>query len=379
VSFDIDQTGIAWIIVFGIFIASFLMQIFYYIYFFRRLAFYRSNDAITGSGEPLTVIICARNEAGNLEKNLPAILEQDYQDFEVVVVNDSSEDNTEEVLDRLKEKYGNLRSTRIKKDIKFRTGKKLALTIGIKAAKHEWILLTDADCRPASPLWISQMQKHFVPPREVVLGYGGYDRGKGLLIKLVRYDTFFVAMQYFSFALAGLPYMGVGRNLAYRRSLFFANKGFASHLGLESGDDDLFINEVAKKENTVVELSHLAHTLSSPPESWADWFNQKRRHLTTGFHYKITIRFLLGLEIGSRLIFYLLFLLLVINQVLIPYAIAVFMLRLISGILILNAGMNRLNEKNLLLFSPLFDIFVLIFNIFCVVGNSITQKRIRWR
>ncbi len=378
-SFDLDNAGVAWIIVSGVFGASFLMQMYYYLYFFRRLAIYRSNDAITSSGEPLTVIICARNEAGNLEKNLPVILEQDYQDFEVVVVNDSSEDNTEEVLDRLKEKYGNLRSTRIKKDLKFRTGKKLALTIGLKAAKYEWILLTDADCRPASPLWISQMQKHFVPPREVVLGYGGYDRGKGLLNKLVRYDTFFIAMQYFSFALAGLPYMGVGRNLAYKRSLFFANKGFASHLGLESGDDDLFINEVAKKENTYIEISHLSHTLSSPPESWTGWFNQKRRHLTTGFHYKSSIRLLLGLEIGSRLIFYLLFLLLVINQVLIPYVIAVFMLRLISGILILNAGMNRLNEKNLLLFSLLFDIFVPIFNIFCVIGNSITQKRIRWR
>ncbi len=378
-SFDLENVGIGWMIVSGVFVASFLMQMYFYLFFFRRLSIHRSSDAITSSGEPLTVIICARDEAGNLEENLPVILEQDYRNFEVVVVNDSSEDNTEEVLNRLKERYSNLRSTHIKKDLKFRTGKKLALTIGLKAANYEWVLLTDADCCPASPHWISQMQKHFIPPYEVVLGYGGYKSGMGLLNKLVRYDTFFIAMQYISFALAGLPYMGVGRNLAYKRSLFFANKGFASHLALESGDDDLFINEVAKKGNTNIEISHQSHTLSSPPEGWTDWFNQKKRHLTTGFHYRSSTRWLLGLETGSRVLFYLLFVLLLINQVLIPYVITFFIVRLIITFLILNAGMSRLSENNLLLFSPLFDIFVPLINIFCVVGNSITQKRIKWR
>ncbi len=378
-SFELDQTDIIWIIIAGVFAVSFLVQLFYHLFFYIRSALYRSDNTITSSGEAVSVVICARNEAENLKNNLPAILEQDYADYEVVVVNDSSEDNTEEVLNRLKKQYPDLRSTVIRKDQKFSHGKKLAMTIGLKAAKNEWVLLTDADCRPASHLWISQMQKHFTTPNEIVLGYGGYERGNGLLNKLIRYDTLFIAMQYFSFALAGFPYMGVGRNLAYRKSLFFGNKGFASHLNLESGDDDLFINEVATKENTGLELSHLAHTVSPPAKSWTEWFSQKSRHLTTGFHYRGGTRFLLGLEIVSRVLFYVLFILLIANKIFLPWILTIFAIRLISGYLILNSVMNRLNEKNLLVFSPVYDIVVFIINIFCVVGNSITQKRSRWR
>ncbi len=378
-SFEIDQTGIYWIVVAGIFLLSFTVQMFYYLYFFLRLTIHRYSDTIVSSGKPVSVIICARNEANNLENNLPYILEQDYPDYEVIVVNDCSEDHTEEVLARLKEKYSNLRSTILKKDVKFTHGKKLALTIGIKSALYEYLLLTDADCRPSSPLWISQMQKHFVPPNEIVLGYGSYERKPGLLNKLLRFDTFFIALQYLSFALAGFPYMGVGRNLAYKRSLFFENKGFASHLKLESGDDDLFINQVASKENTEVEFSHLAHTCSVPPESWAEWYGQKRRHLTTGMHYSRSTRFLLGMEMISRLLFYISFIMLIFSQVYILYIIGLFLIRLTTSVLILNSGMNRLNEKNLLLFSPIFDIFIFLFNTFCVASNLIFQKRSRWR
>jgi cellulose synthase/poly-beta-1,6-N-acetylglucosamine synthase-like glycosyltransferase len=283
------------------------------------------------------------------------------------------------VLDRFRKQYSNLRTTEIKKDFKFIHGKKLALTIGIKAAKHAWVLLTDADCRPASPLWISGMHKHFGPPNDVVLGYGRYEPRKGLLDKFIRFDTFFIAMQYISFAVAGFPYMGVGRNLGYKRSLFFENKGFASHLKLESGDDDLFINEVAEKGKTGVEISHLAHTISVPSETWSAWFRQKRRHLTTGMHYKVSTRILLGLEISSRLIFYASFLLLVINKIFLPYVLLAFLIRTITSIIILNKGMNRLNEKNLLIFSPIFDIIILMINIYFVCCNLLTIKRSRWR
>lgn len=379
VSFEPYQLDVIWLVISGLFILSLLIQLFYYLFFFIRMALFRCHDDLTSSGEPVSVVICARNEADNLEKNLPVIMEQDYGDYEVIVVNDSSEDNTEEVLDRFKKRYKNLKSTIIRKDKKFRHGKKLAVTIGLKAASHNWVLLTDADCRPASPLWISLMQRHFVSPTEVILGYGGYERCSGLLDKFVRLDTLFIAMQYFSFALAGYPYMGVGRNLAYRRSLFFSIKGFASHLKLESGDDDLFINEVAKRENTAVEFSHLAHTCSVSPADWSAWLRQKRRHLTTGFHYRWSTRFLLGPEIFSRLLFYATFLLLILNKILIPYVIGIYLIRLAINTVILNKVMNRLNEKNLLVFSPIFDLIIILLNIFCAASNLISQKRSRWR
>jgi poly-beta-1,6-N-acetyl-D-glucosamine synthase len=379
VNFELDQTSLFWVTIAAIFILSFLIQFFYYTFFFTRLVFRKKNDDLTSSGEPVSVIICARNEAENLKENLPLVLQQNYPDYEVIVVNDCSEDETETILNELKRKYPNLRSTEIKKDSMFRHGKKLAVTLGIKAAKNEWVLLTDADCRPAGPLWISSMQKHFVSPARLVLGYGGYIPKAGFLDKFVRYDTFFIAMQYLSFALAGFPYMGVGRNLAYRRSLFFENKGFANHLNLDSGDDDLFVNEVAKKRNTGVEFSHDSHTRSIQPEKWNEWIRQKQRHLTTGLHYKGSTRFLLGLEITGRLIFYISFLLLIINKILLPYVLAVFIFRLIFNSLILNMGMNRLNEKNLLLLSPIFDLILILLNVFCVARNLTTKKRSRWR
>ncbi len=352
---------------------------FYYLYFYLRVVLHKSTQAVTPSGQPVSVIICARDEAENLEKNLPLILKQDYPDYEVIVVNDCSDDNTEEVLTRMKNEFKNLKYTKITKDPRFSHGKKLALSIGMKAAAFEWVLLTDADCRPASPHWISHMQKHFIPPREIVLGYGGYERERGFLNKLIRYDTFFIALQYFSFALAGLPYMGVGRNLAYRRPLFFSNRGFASHLKLESGDDDLFVNEVANKNNTSVEFNPSAHTISIPGKTWKEWIMQKKRHLTTGLHYKGASPFWLGLENGSRLVFYVSFLLLIINKIFLPFVAALFLIRLIPAIIILNKGMNRLNEKNLLVFSPLFDVGILLLNFLCVASNLTFQKRNRWR
>jgi poly-beta-1,6-N-acetyl-D-glucosamine synthase len=352
---------------------------FYFLFFYIRILFKKTARVAASPGEPVTVVICARDEAVNLARNLPLILEQDYPDFEVVVVNDCSEDDTENVLDSLKQKYPNLRSTFIRRDLRFSHGKKLALTIGLKAAVNKWVLLTDADCHPASRHWISGMQKHFVSPNDLVLGYGGYTAEKGFLNKAIRYDTFFIAVQYFSFAMAGFPYMGVGRNLAYRRSLFFENRGFASHLRLESGDDDLFVNETAKKGNTGVEFSHPALTCSSPHSTWVDWVRQKRRHLTTGIHYKGSSRFILGLENGSRLLFYVSFLVLVINKIFLPFVIGLFLIRLLTSIIILNMGMTRLNEKNLLVFSPAFDLGILLINIYCLASNLFIQKRNRWR
>ncbi len=378
--FYFDQTGFIWYICAGVFLFSFLVQVFYYLFFYARLLFYRGDDALPPPGEPVSVVICARDEARNLEKNLPGLLGQDFPEYEVIVVDDASDDDTAEVLERMSRKYSNLRTTRIRKDPRFRQGKKLAVTIGLKAAKNEWVLLTDADCCPASPLWLSMMQKHFISQNEIVLGYGGYASKNGLLDKLVRYDTSFIAMQYLSFALAGIPYMGVGRNLAYRRTVFFRNKGFASHLGIESGDDDLFVNEVARKENTAIEISHLSHTISEQPYGWKEWIRQKRRHLTTGIHYRVFTKFLLGLEISGRVLFYTSFiLLLTMFTPSWPLVTGLFAIRLIIMLVVFGLAVNRLNEKKLLLFSPIFDLVMILINIFCVTANLITQKQRRWR
>ncbi len=241
------------------------IQLFYYIFIYLRLPIHKpvTEPEIF---EPVSVVICARNEAENIEKYLPVILNQDYPDFEVVVVNDCSLDETEDILKRFKNQYSNLKTTFIKEDEKFNHSKKLALTVGIKAAKNEWLLLTDADCVPENNQWLKTMAKNFKTDSSILLGYGGYFQKPGLLNIIIRYETAIIAIQYFSFALFGIPYMGVGRNLAYRKSLFFANKGFASHARLVSGDDDLFVNEVATATNITIEP--FAHTRSEAKDTF---------------------------------------------------------------------------------------------------------------
>jgi len=296
-----------------------------------------------------------------------------------VVVNDCSRDQTEEVLETFRSRYNHLKVTTIKKDPKFSHGKKLALTVGIKAAGHEWLLLTDADCRPESDQWISIMQRNFTTHTSIVLGYGGYKHAPSLLNNYIRFDTFFVAIQYFGFALAGIPYMGVGRNLAYRKSVFFKNKGFASHLNILSGDDDLFIGEVARKGNTRVEFSVPGIVRARAKTTLTEWAKQKRRHLTTGWHYKSRIKWLLGLELTSRIFFYLIFLVLLCSRHFVLPAVIIFLTRtLIMGI-IFKSAMKRLKENNLLLPSLLYDALGPVINFILTLYNFFSTAKPTWK
>jgi glycosyltransferase involved in cell wall biosynthesis len=328
----------------------------------------------------VSVIICARNEEENLRKNLSLILNQKYPSFEVIVIDDCSNDGTHDYLDELKEQYPILRITTIKEDMKFKHGKKLAVTIGIKAATNELLLFTDADCHPESDQWIDLMARNFSPETSIVLGYGGYSREKSLLNMVIRFETLYIAIQYLSYALTGIPYMGVGRNLAYRKSLFFDHKGFARHHHLLSGDDDLFINEVASRHNTRIEINPASHTRSEPGKTWKEWYYQKRRHLTTGPEYKFITIFLLSLEVLSRIIFYasLIFLLVTAMAEWISIIIP-FIVRLGIFMTVFKIMGSRLNEKHLLLPSLLLDFLLPLFNIFILFSNYVEARKNRWK
>lgn len=364
----------------ALFIIFFATQLIYYLAFYAKTARYKKGKEKSDKPLPVSIVICARDEAENLRKNLPAILSQDYPDYEVIVVNDCSQDETEEVLLELKAKYKNLRTTIIKEDQKFRHGKKLAVTIGIKAAKNDWLLFTDADCYPVSNQWIKNMSAGFSDEKSIVLGYGGYEYKKGLLNNLIRFDTFFIALQYIGFALAGKPYMGVGRNLAYRRTLFFNNKGFARHSNLQSGDDDLFVNETATKDNISVVLDQESFTRSIPKNSFSAWLAQKRRHLTTGKYYRGNHKFLLGTENISRILFYFFFILLMVDQTYLYLALVLFVIRLAIQLIVFKIAMKRLNEKDLFLSSLVYDIILPIINAFLLIVNRFSRKKQhKWR
>jgi biofilm PGA synthesis N-glycosyltransferase PgaC len=365
----VDHDNVIFLVVFSIFALTAAIQLFYYIFFYLPVHAYKPlvNKPVK---QPVSVIICARNEAENLTSFLPAVLEQDYSDYEVIVVNDCSEDNSDDILLKYQEQYPHLRISTVNKDPKFTHNKKFAQFIGIKAAKNEILLFTDADCRPQSDKWLEGMTSHFNDKTTFVLGYGGYLSKKGLLNKYIRYDTMAIAMQYLGMAIRGIPYMGVGRNLAYRRSVFFEKKGFGPHINLASGDDDLFVNANATGRNTCVEFSIGTHTRSIPNTSIRGWITQKKRHLSTAPYYKMRDRLLLIIEPLTRVILYISFIILLSFRFLWPFVLVIFALRLITQITIFTLVQKKLNEPGLVSYSLFFDIFSPVINSIVFLGNN---------
>ena len=351
------------LVIFCSFCTVIFIQLFYYLYFFCRLAFYREKQRELQNDHPVSVVICARDEAENLARNLPGVLVQTYPTSnEVVVINDNSLDDSKYILQELKKRFRSLNVVELTQEAKLISGKKYPLSIGIREAKYEVLLLTDADCVPASEFWIQKMQDAYDKDTEVVLGYGAYQKKPGLLNKLIRFETFHTALQYLSYALAGQPYMGVGRNLSYKKDLFLRNKGFSSINHIPSGDDDLFINKVATAHNTRVVIDADAVTLSIPKTRWSDWLRQKSRHYTTAKFYKPKHKFLLGLYFASQFLFYPL-----VVAVAILYdwrlAIGLFGLRLLVQGLVFYKAMARMGEKDLWPFFPFLDMWMFFYYI----------------
>lgn len=364
-------------VIFKLYLASFFVQMFFYFFFYIRIPFYRKRKA-SSTKKPVSVIICARNEADNIMQNLPGILEQNYPDFEVIVVNDCSTDDTDIVLGQLKQKYKHLKIRMLYESEKFFQGKKFALSIGIRAAKNEHLLFTDADCTVENKLWIDKMQSNFCKHKQIVLGYGGFKPHRSILNNMIRFDNFFIAIQYLSFALSGYPYMGVGRNMGYLKSLFIDNKGFNKHLKLISGDDDLFVNENATRHNISVEISPESHTRSKTKNSMREWIKQKKRHLTTGKHYNLRSKFLIGLENLSRILFYFTFIFLAISNFYYFYIFYIFAIRMLTQLIIFKLSMVRLKEKHLLIPSIAYDILFPFLNFFIFVSNSMFSNNNKW-
>lgn len=363
-----------WLVV--LFLFMFLVQAFYYLYFFTKVAFYKQ-AASQQQTEPVSVIVCAKNERENLLEYLPLILTQDYPDFEVIVVNDCSVDDTQDVLKAFSLQHNNLKIVTVPDNDRFYGNKKLALTLGIKAAKNKIVLLTDADCKPTSDQWIRLMTAYENPQKKLILGVGNYEQQPGLLNKLIRFETFYTAIQYTSFALRKLPYMGVGRNLSYQTDLFFGNKGFASHHHIISGDDDLFVNEVANHNNTQIVLNTNAHTISKPKTTFKKWFRQKQRHFLSGSHYKFKHQVLLGVFMSSNLFFVGLFFLLVFQKPYIHLIVGVFLLKYIIQMLIFRFSTKQLGNEDIIIYTPIFEIIFMFLNPILVISNF-TKKRTQW-
>ena len=304
--------------------------------------------------EPVSVIVCARDSYEYLLDLIPAVLSQDYPDFELVIVNDCSQDQTEEYLKELARNNPKINLVNLTQNLNFFHGKKFPLSMGIKSAKHDLLLLTDADCVPSTDQWIKEMVSAYRNNTEIVVAYGPYFERKGLLNKLIRFDTLYIAMQYLSLALSKKTYMGVGRNLSYRKSTFMKNKGFTSHYNIPSGDDDLFISQVANKNNTSVYIDAVNRVESEPKRSWGTWIRQKRRHYSTGIKYKISL---------GKIYYFV--------------VIGVFaLIHYITQFVIYHKCAKQLGEKHLgLAFTPIYDCFFMIFTTIIGFWSTISKPK----
>lgn len=367
-----------YLLIFISFQICFLIQLYYTVIVHQKLAAYQPGKVPESQGHPISVIVCGRNEEKNFLKNLPFILEQNYENYEVVVVNDCSNDNSDSVLREFSGQYPQLKVVTINEHERFKTGKKFAVTMGIKAAQNEHLLFTDADCRPSSKDWIYKMQRNFSGSTEIVLGYSPYEKLGGFVNLLIRFETFFTALNYLSFALVQKPYMGVGRNMAYTKSLFFKGKGFASHMHIPSGDDDLFVNQNATPKNTVIEIDTDAHVWSEPKKTFGQYIKQKRRHLGAGKIYKPEHKRMLSAQSGSAMLFYVLLFALIALKAQWWFLLSIYFIRLLALAIVYFPIFKKLNYDDLKWWLPFFD-FIYYFYILVLSLLTIFKKKVQWK
>lgn len=327
---------------------------------------------------PVSVIVCAHDEEENLRELIPLLLNQDHPEFEVIIVEDRSNDGTFDYLQQVTAENSRLKMVRVVHKPEHINGKKFALTLGIKAAKHEWLLFTDADCRPVSTEWIKRMTETYNEQTQIILGHSPYERREGFLNAFIRFESLLTSIQFIGLAKLGRPYMGVGRNLSYTKTIFFQSKGFNTHLDVTGGDDDLFVNSHATKVNTKVSVGLDAITVSKPKENWRDFLHQKLRHLSVGTRYRFWDQFSLGLFSGTWLATWLLVL---------PYALLygfsliitfAFLVRWILIAMLFNSSSRKLGGHFEPLKTPILD-FIFTFYYLVTGLRALVVKRIRWK
>lgn len=400
----------------GVFAVMWLYQLYFWMRYIlaavrRTKPRGESQEPRAKSQEPgVSVIVCAKNELANLRDYMQALLTQDYPEYEVIIVNDGSVDDTRTYLEYWQKRYKNLKLTFVPMGAKVTSTKKLAITLGAKAAQYDYLLLTDADCRPESKHWISEMMAGFQPSNSaavkqrsgqtaerpninIVLGFGAYFVKPTLLNRMIQFDTMFNGLQYLGLAAAGHPYMGVGRNLAYSKRLFFEHGGFVGLLDNKAGDDDLFVNREATKENTAVVCTRESLTWSVPKTSLGDWLHQKRRHLSVAPKYKTSTKFRLALEPVTRGLLYAAAIVLVVLGCqqgavsgqwsvisLLPMLIALgaMLVRWIWQCVLLNIAASRWGTTKTVLLIPVWEIWLPLLTLVMMLIEPLRPKQKRW-
>lgn len=357
ISFSCNSLSFIILVIFGI---SLIIQLFYHWGIFSKVAFYKKNrrPKLDEELEPVSVVLCARDAYEYLTELIPVLINQDYPDFEIVVVNDCSDDETEEYLKDLERREPRVKPVQLKQHLNFFNGKKFPLSMGIKSAKNDLIVFTDCNCMPVNDQWLRSIVNCYNNHTEIVIGYSPYIQKKSSMNRIIRFDALQNGLLYLSAALNHHPYMGVGKNLSYRKELFYRNKGFISHYTTTVGEDDLFISQVATKKNTEVLIDAENTILTTPTNSFKLWIRQKSSRYSTVSKYSTSARLSLSLFYISQFLFYVSFIALlflppafnIVNggAFYIPILAFFFLLRFGAQLFIYQKASKRLGEKGLL-------------------------------
>ena len=373
IDFIPEQPFVFWLLV--SFAAIALVQLIYFWLLFVRLAFYKKTFEETEE-KPVSVVIIANNQYRDVNENLAAFLEQAHRKYEVVLVVDNSEDGTMELAEEFTAKYPHLRIVELTQSLNWFSGRKFPLSLGIKSAYSDLILLTDITCRPANDHWITQMTSAMQPGREIVLGYSSW-RTTSKINKWLRFTAFYDALLYLSAALSGIAFKGIGRNLSYTRELFYRNKGFSAHYTIIAGDDELFVNKTATRKNVSVQLSAASRIDQVRPVTFRQWLQSERARWRIRHYFKPGHRLLIETYNVSLFLFYAILTALVILKAPWISVAAIFALRLISQLILFGLIQKRLHEKNLLLLTPFFEILLLLIDFFIRLRLLFSPKR-KW-
>ena len=365
-------------ILFIAFLVFFAIQFVYQSFVFSRFSFVKPKKE-TPKSVSVSVLVWAKNEYENLVTQLPVLVSQKYPNYELVLIDDASNDETLDLFEEYEKQYQFVKLVKVKNNEAFWGNKKFALTLGIKAAKNEYLLFTDANCNVTSENWILEMTSHFSSKKTIVLGYGAYNKIKGsLLNKIFRFDGVISAIQYFSWAKIGKPYMGIGRNLAYKKSEFFSVNGFINHIRVRSGEDDLFINEAANGSNTTICYGPESFTYSEPKTTYKAWLNQKRKETSTKQHYKFFDKLQLTLYFISQVSCIVLAIILLSFQYNWILVSSILGFRYVFNWIIIGYGAAKLKEKDIIIWYPIFEIILILTQIQVVVTNLILKPE-HWK
>ena len=375
---QITTIALAILILFGVIT---LIQLVYYYVIYGRFAFYRKKSALGFRDIPISVVIVVRDDAALAVQALPSLLEQQYSFFEIVIVNDRSRDeNSLQAIREYKDRYPNIKIVDLSTAVSTSRGKKMAISMGVKCATYDHILLTSPSCKPASQQWLSNMAQNFQFQHRIVLGYNTFEKKKGIYNHFLHYDNLMGAVQYFSHALMHSTYRGDLNNVAFVRPLFYKQNGFIAYSHLLYGEEDIFIHRASTPNNVAIEFAPEAVTLQQHSPKYGYWRLHKVSLYYTRKFNSLKNKILLGGYELTNILFYALLSLSIVAFLHLPLLLyitaGIAVLRIASLYVVMGIAAKKLQEKTVIPFLLFYDLLFALLNPLYWLSAKINHKKI---